>query len=59
MRVLLQEVVLGHPGVLEARSVGRLDVADLVEEAPVLRIGSIGLADLRRHADAVEDAELH
>src|ERR1700722_9283743 len=59
MRVLLQEVMLGDPGILESCGVGRLDVLDLVEKPTVLGICAVLLADLRWHADAVEDAELH
>ncbi len=38
VRVLVQEVVLGHPHVLEARLVGRLDHFELVHEGMVLGV---------------------
>ena len=54
VRVLGEEVVLGHPGVLEADTFGRLHDRDLVHDAPVLVA-----VECRQHARAVEESELH
>ena len=58
VRVLGEEVVLGHPRVLEPRAVGGLDHRDLVHEPAVLGAG-VAVAQMVRHVEAVEETELH
>ena len=58
VRVLVEEVVLGDPHVLEARLVGGLDQLEVVHDGVVLGVG------IHRHPEAGhvalnEDAELH
>src|SRR6202023_141770 len=59
VRVLLEEVVLGRPRVLEAGTVGGFRPLDLVHQAVVLGVLGILVAQLVRHVQAVEDPELH
>ena len=58
VRVLVEEVVLGDPDVLEAGLVGGLGQRDVVHERRVLEIGVVGEAPLG-HVALQEDAELH
>ena len=58
VRVLVEEVVLGHPHVLEARVVGRLHELELVHQRVVLGLGIVVAAELRR-VSLDEDPELH
>ncbi|GAA3097781.1 hypothetical protein GCM10020254_48940 [Streptomyces goshikiensis] len=56
VRVLLQEVVLGGPGVLEAGLVGLDDVLGLLDERLVLRLG-VDLGPRLRHVSLHEEPE--
>ena len=58
VRVLVEEVVLGRPGVLEARPVGRDDDLELLHDHVVLGVG-VALDACCRHVALDEDAELH
>ena len=51
--------MLRRPRVLEPGLVGRPDVGELVHDAPVLGVGPVLGAELRRQAHGVEDPELH
>ena len=58
MRVLVEEVVLRGPHVLEAGAVGGLHELELVHERVVLGLGIHVLTELRR-VPLYEDPELH
>ena len=58
VRVLVEEVVLGHPHVLEAGLVGGLHELELVHQRVVLGVGIVVAAELRR-VPLHEDPELH
>ena len=55
VRVLLEEVVLDRPGVVEPEPVGELDLGERVLHQLLLVVGSPGLGQLQ----LVEDAEFH
>ena len=59
VRVLVEEVVLGEPHVLEPGAVGRLDGGDLVHERPVLGLGEVVTSAERRVVSLDEQTELH
>jgi len=58
VRVLVEEVVLGDPHVLEAGTIGRLDELQIFEDHVVLGIGLL-IASKRGHIVLDEDSELH
>jgi len=55
VRVLLQEVVLHLPGMVEAQPVGQLDLRERILEQALL----VALAPGPRQLVLVEDSELH
>jgi hypothetical protein len=59
VRVLLQEVVLGGPQVLEAGAVGGLHPLELLLEPDVLGRVPVLVDHRGRHVHPVEDPELH
>src|SRR5439155_1394507 len=59
VRVLLEEVVLDRPDILEAVAVRGLGQLDLAEEARVLGAAGVGLDLVARDVRLDEEAELH
>ena len=59
VRVLVEEVVLGEPHVLEPGAIGGLDGGDLVHERPVLGLGEVFASPERRVVSLDEQPKLH
>ena len=59
MRVLVEEVVLREPYVLESGAIGGFDCGDLVHERAVLGSGEVIAPPERRVVSLDEDSELH